>query len=312
LPHLFDFSATDGSDPDLLGGKGAGLARMTSLGLPVPPGFTITTEACRLTMSEGHVPDDLWEEVDRAIARLEQATDRKFGSGPVPILLSVRSGAKFSMPGMMDTILNLGINDKVVQILIDWSGDPHFAWDAYRRFVQMYGDVVLGVDEGLFQEVLTQLRAAAGVEDDSELGADALETATRRFQAIVEEHRPGQLPSDPTEQLRGAITAVFNSWNTKRAIEYRRINSIPDDLGTAANVQMMVFGDLGDDSGTGVCFTRDPGTGARIIYGDYLPRAQGEDVVAGIRNPLTLDQLGELHPACHRQLLEIMSGLEAH
>ena len=312
MPHLFDFSATNGSDPDLLGGKGAGLARMTSLGLPVPPGFTITTEACRLTMREGHVPDDLWDEVDGAITRLETSTGRKFGGGPVPILLSVRSGAKFSMPGMMDTILNLGINDQVVETLIDWSGDPHFAWDAYRRFVQMYGDVVLGVDEGLFQEVLTQLRTEAGVDDDSELGAAALETATRRFQAIVEERRPGELPSNPTEQLRGAITAVFSSWNTKRAIEYRRINSIPDDLGTAANVQMMVFGDLGDDSGTGVCFTRDPGTGARVIYGDYLPRAQGEDVVAGIRNPLTLDQLGEIHPECHRQLLEIMNGLEAH
>ncbi|HEY6628163.1 MAG TPA: PEP/pyruvate-binding domain-containing protein, partial [Acidimicrobiia bacterium] len=312
MPHLFDFSATDGSDPDLLGGKGAGLARMTSLGLPVPPGFTITTEACRLTMRDGQVPNDLWDEVEAAIARLETSTGRKFGGGPVPILLSVRSGSKFSMPGMMDTILNLGINDEVVRTLIDWSGDAHFAWDAYRRFVQMYGDVVLGVADGLFEEVLTELRAKAGVEDDSELGADDLEKATRRFQAIVEEQRPGAMPSDPVEQLHGAISAVFSSWNTKRAIEYRRINAIPDDLGTAANVQMMVFGDLGDDSGTGVCFTRDPGTGARLVYGDYLPRAQGEDVVAGIRNPLTLDELGELHPKCHRQLLEIMDGLEAH
>ena len=312
MPHLFDFSATDGSDPDLLGGKGAGLARMTSLGLPVPPGFTITTEVCRLTMRDGRVPVDLWGEVDSAIARLEDKTGRSFGSGPVPILLSVRSGAKFSMPGMMDTILNLGINDDVVKTLISWSGDPHFAWDAYRRFVQMYGDVVLGVDEILFQDVLGELRTSAGVTDDSELDAAHLEVATRQFQAIVEKLRPGQLPTDPREQLKGAITAVFSSWNTKRAIEYRRINAIPDDLGTAANVQMMVFGDLGDDSGTGVCFTRDPGTGARLVYGDYLPRAQGEDVVAGIRNPLTLDELGELHPKCHRQLLEIMDGLETH
>ena len=312
MPHLFDFSATNGSDPDLLGGKGAGLARMTSLGLPVPPGFTITTEACRVTMRDGRVPEDLWEEVDTAIARLEDKTGRSFGNGPVPILLSVRSGSKFSMPGMMDTVLNLGINDDVVKTLIEWSGDPHFAWDAYRRFVQMYGDVVLGVDEILFQDVLGELRASAGVEDDSELDAAHLEVATRQFQAIVERLRPGQLPTDPHEQLRGAITAVFSSWNTKRAIEYRRINAIPDDLGTAANVQMMVFGDLGDDSGTGVCFTRDPGTGARLVYGDYLPRAQGEDVVAGIRNPLTLDQLGELHPECHRQLLEIMDNLETH
>ncbi len=180
--------------------------------------------------------------------------------------------------------------------LTAWSGDDHFAWDVHRRFVQMYGDVVLGVDSTRFQEVLTELKGSAGVTDDSELSAGELETATRRFQAIVEEARPGQLPASPMDQLKGAITAVFESWNTKRAIEYRRINSIPDDLGTAANVQMMVFGDLGDDSGTGVCFTRDPSTGSRVIYGDYLPRAQGEDVVAGIRNTLSLDELAGLHP----------------
>jgi pyruvate,orthophosphate dikinase len=312
LPHLYDFSATDGSDRDLLGGKGAGLARMTSLGLPVPAGFTITTDVCRAAMLAGEIPEDLWPEVDAAVARLEQTTGRTFGSGPVPLLLSVRSGAKFSMPGMMDTVLNLGINDEVVKAMIDWSGDPHFGWDAYRRFVQMYGDVVLGVDEGLFQEVLTELRVARGVEDDSALTAEDLETATRRFREIVERERPGEIPEDPIQQLRGAVTAVFLSWNTKRAIEYRRINAIPDDLGTAANVQTMVFGDLGDDSGTGVCFTRDPSTGEKVIYGDYLPRAQGEDVVSGTRNALTLDQLAELHPECHRQLIEIMEGLEAH
>ncbi len=216
------------------------------------------------------------------------------------------------MPGMMDTVLNLGINDEVVKALIDWSGDAHFGWDAYRRFIQMYGNVVLGVDEHRFQEVLTELRAGRGVEDDSALTPEDLETATARFRKIVEEERPGELPVDAMEQLRGAITAVFRSWNTKRAVEYRRINSIADDLGTAANVQMMVFGDLGDDSGTGVCFTRDPSTGERAIYGDYLPRAQGEDVVAGIRNTLTLDQLAGLHPECHRRLLEIMDGLESH
>jgi pyruvate,orthophosphate dikinase len=312
MPQLYDFSATDGSDRDLLGGKGAGLARMTSLGLPVPPGFTITTDVCRAAMTTGQVPADLWPEVDAAVTRLEQETGRVFGGGPAPLLLSVRSGAKFSMPGMMDTILNLGLNDDVVKTLIEWSGDPHFAWDAYRRFVQMYADVVLGVDEHLFQGVLAELREKRGVDDDSELATEDLETATDRFRQIVERERPGELPYDPAEQLRGAITAVFESWNTKRAIEYRRINSIPDDLGTAANVQMMVFGDLGDDSGTGVCFTRDPSTGEKKVYGDYLPRAQGEDVVAGIRNTLTLDQLADLHPECHRQLLEIMGGLESH
>ena len=312
MPHLYDFSATDGSDRDLLGGKGAGLARMTSLGLPVPAGFTITTDVCRVAMTTGEIPSDLWPEVDVAVARLEQASGRGFGAGAAPLLLSVRSGAKFSMPGMMDTVLNLGINDEVVKALIDWSGDAHFGWDAYRRFIQMYGNVVLGVDEHRFQEVLTELRAGRGVEDDSELTPEDLETATARFREIVEEERPGELPADAMEQLRGAITAVFRSWDTKRAVEYRRINSIADDLGTAANVQMMVFGDLGDDSGTGVCFTRDPSTGERAIYGDYLPRAQGEDVVAGIRNTLTLDQLAGLHPECHRRLLEIMDGLESH
>ncbi len=312
MPHLYDFADGDGSDRDLLGGKGAGLAEMTHLGLPIPPGFTITTEVCRATMHTGDVPGDLWDEVDAAVARLEQKTGRTFGAGPVPVLLSVRSGAKFSMPGMMDTVLNIGINDDVATSLIEWSGDAHFAWDAYRRFVQMYADVVLGVPDRHFQEVLTNLRIKKGVADDSLLDAEDLERATRMFQAIVEEQRPGQLPTDPREQLRGAIEAVFKSWSNKRAVDYRRINNIPDELGTAANVQMMVFGDLGDDSGTGVCFTRDPATGAKVHYGDYLPRAQGEDVVAGIRNTMTLDELAGLHPECHARLLEIMDLLERH
>ena len=312
MPHLFDFADADGSDKELFGGKGAGLAEMTSLDLPVPPGFTITTEVCRHAMETGALPGDLWEEVDAAVARLEKATGRTFGSGPEPVLLSVRSGAKFSMPGMMDTVLNIGINDEVVEALISWSGDPHFGWDAYRRFTQMYADVVLGIPDHHFQKVLAELRAEADVEDDSKLTAEDLETATRRFQAIVEEERPGELPHEPIDQLRGAIAAVFNSWSNKRARDYRRLNRIPDDLGTAANVQMMVFGDLGDDSGTGVCFTRDPATGERLSYGDYLPRAQGEDVVAGIRNTMTLEELAGLHPSCHARLLEIMDELEKH
>ncbi|MFZ0013930.1 MAG: pyruvate, phosphate dikinase [Acidimicrobiia bacterium] len=312
MTHLYDFADADGSDKDLLGGKGAGLAEMTRLGLPVPPGFIITTDVCRITMDLGVVPADLWDEVESAVGRLETATGRSFGSGPVPILLSVRSGAKFSMPGMMDTVLNIGVNDEVVKALEEWSGDPHFAWDAYRRFVQMYADVVLGVPDHHFQEVLTNLRNKRGVEDDSELTASDLERATQMFRAIVEEQRPGELPQDPREQLRGAIAAVFQSWSNKRAIDYRRIHNIPDELGTAANVQMMVFGDLGDDSGTGVCFTRDPATGARASYGDYLPRAQGEDVVAGIRNTLSLDELAGLHERCHRELLATMDLLERH
>ncbi len=236
MPNLYDFADADGSDKELLGGKGAGLAEMTSLGLPVPPGFTLTTEVCRHAMKTGELPDDLWNEVDDAVARLEKATGRTYGSGPEPVLLSVRSGAKFSMPGMMDTVLNIGINDEIVAALIEWSGDRHFAWDAYRRFTQMYADVVLGIPDHHFQEVLTDLRTQAAVDNDSLLSADDLETATRRFQAIVEEHRPGELPNDPMEQLRGAISAVFKSWSNKRARDYRRLNRIPDDLGTAANV----------------------------------------------------------------------------
>jgi len=312
LPYLYDFIDADGSNKDLLGGKGAGLAEMTGLGLPVPPGFTITTDVCREAMETGSLPDHLWDEGTAAIERLEQATGRTFGAGPEPLLVSVRSGAKMSMPGMMDTVLNIGINDEVAQTLIDWSGDPHFAWDAYRRFIQMYADVVLGISNHHFQEVLESLRSERGVEDDSKLTAEDLEKATREFRSIVEEQRPGELPDEAIEQLRGAIGAVFNSWSNKRAVEYRRIHKIPDDLGTAANVQMMVFGDLGKDSGTGVCFTRDPATGERVSYGDYLPQAQGEDVVAGIRNTLTLDDLAGLHPECHAELIETMDRLEKH
>jgi len=312
LSLVYDFSATDGSDADLLGGKGAGLARMTSLGLPVPPGFTIPTEVCREVMVTGEAPEGLWPEVAEAITRLESQTGRSFGGGPVPLLLSVRSGAEISMPGMMDTVLNIGINDDVVSILADWSGDDHFAWDVYRRFVQMYANVVLGLDEKLFQKVLADLRTFRGVGHDADLTAADLERATRLFQSIVKDHHPDGIPADPVEQVEGAISAVFRSWNSDRAVSYRRINRIRNDLGTAATVQMMVFGDLGDSSGTGVCFTRDPATGARLSYGDYLPRAQGEDVVAGIRNTLSLDDLAELHPGCHRKLIEIMENLEEH
>jgi pyruvate,orthophosphate dikinase len=309
---LFDFDNVGTPDPERLGGKGAGLARMTSLGLPVPPGFILTTEVCRHFMKTGEMPANLWTGVTEAVARLEERTDRSFGGGPIPLLLSVRSGGAMSMPGMMDTVLNLGINDDVVKKLASWSGDEHFAWDAYRRFVQMYGDVVLGIEEDRFQAILTDLRRERGADSDADLTTADLRSATEQFKAVVEEERPGDLPDDPMDQLRGAVTAVFSSWGNRRAVDYRRIHGIPDDAGTACNVQMMVFGDLGDDSGTGVCFTRDPGTGEKGTYGDYLPRAQGEDVVAGVRNPLTLDELAELQPECHRQLIEIMSEIESY
>ncbi len=312
MAYVFDFEAADPTDRELLGGKGAGLAQMTQLGLPVPPGFTITTEACRVMMKDGSLPDELWEEVDEAVARLEKTTSRTFGAGPHPLLLSVRSGAVHSMPGMMDTVLNLGVTESMVEILIQWSGDPHFAWDAYRRFLQMYADVVLDVPDRHFQAVLSELRGKRGAESDADLTVDDLREASARFRGIVSEHASRPIPSEPRLQLKGAIEAVFRSWNNRRAVDYRRLNGIPDDLGTACNVQMMVFGDLGPNSGTGVCFTRDPGSGLSDPYGDYLPQAQGEDVVAGIRNTLSLDELADIHPEPFTRLTDIMDGLEKH
>lgn len=310
--YVFDFSAGNGADKDLLGGKGAGLATMTAIGLPVPPGFTLSTEACRRYLAEGKVPEVLWDEVQAARQRLEAVTGRIVGAtDSPPLLLSVRSGAKFSMPGMMDTVLNLGINDNVVGALAEWADNEHFAWDAYRRFVQTYGKVVLRVDDQEFERILTELRAARGVADDASLTTEDLEQATRRFQQIIA--NAGQEISDaPGDQLRAAIIAVFSSWTNRRARRYRRLNNIDDDLGTACNVQMMVFGDLGDDSGTGVCFTRDPATGEAMAYGDYLPNAQGEDVVAGIRNTLRLEDLAKRHPEHHAHLVGIMQTLERH
>jgi pyruvate,orthophosphate dikinase len=306
-----DFGEGDLSMKDLLGGKGAGLAEMTSLGLAVPPGFTVTTDACRYVMRTGEMPPDLWDQVDEAVARLEAEADRTFGGGPAPLLVSVRSGASISMPGMMDTVLNLGINDELLPTLIEWSQDEHFSYDAYRRFLQMYGDVVLGVDDRPFERILSDLRVRRGVPDDSKLTAEDLRDATEQFLSYI--HDTGnRVPADPRAQIHDAIEAVFRSWDNPRARRYRKINHIPDDLGTAANVQMMVFGDLGEDSGTGVCFTRDPATGEPKAFGDYLPMAQGEDVVAGTRNTLTLDDLGERHPDVHERLLEIMELIERH
>ncbi|GIU92011.1 MAG: pyruvate, phosphate dikinase [Acidimicrobiia bacterium] len=310
-PLVVDFADGDGSRRDLLGGKGAGLAEMTRIGLRVPPGFVITTEACRMYLDRGELPPGLWEQVEEAVARLEEKSGRTFGGGPAPLLVSVRSGAPISMPGMMDTVLNLGINPDLLPTLIEWSQDPTFAYDAYRRFLQMYADVVLGLPDELFDRILADLRERRGVESDADLTADDLAEVVERFTGVIQE-RGAKVPDDPMTQLREAIVAVFRSWNNRRAIDYRRIHGIPDDLGTAANVQMMVFGDLGDDSGTGVAFTRDPATGEKKPFGDYLPRAQGEDVVAGIRNTLTLDDLARLLPHVHSELLEVMETLERH
>ena len=309
VPVLVDFDQADPSDRELLGGKGAGLAHMISMGLDVPPGFTVTTEACRHFLRTGEVPNGMWDEVDAAISRLEAKLERTFGGGPAPLLVSVRSGAVQSMPGMMDTVLNLGINADLVETVASWADDDHFAYDAYRRFIQMYSNVVLQLKMAPFERALSRARQEAGAKDDTELSADDLRRLVSEYDGIVR-GQGAKIPEDPRVQLRQAITAVFRSWNTERAKTYRRINHIPDDLGTAANVQTMVFGDLGPTSGTGVCFTRDPSTGEKTPFGDYLPQAQGEDVVAGIRNTLTLDDLADRHPAVHAQLLETMERLE--
>jgi pyruvate, orthophosphate dikinase len=297
---------------DLLGGKGANLAEMTNIGLPVPPGFTITTEACRYFLQHGSVPDGLAAEVDEHLHRMEQAMGRQLGDPADPLLVSVRSGAKFSMPGMMDTVLNIGITDESVHGLAKQSGNERFAWDAYRRLVQMFGKTVLGIDGEAFEDALDEAKRAKGTTNDLDLDAGDLSQLTETFKQIVRDHTGHDFPQHPHEQMDLAIQAVFNSWNSSRAVLYRRQERIPADLGTAVNVVAMVFGNLGADSGTGVAFTRDPATGQQGIYGDYLQNAQGEDVVAGIRNTVPLQDLEKIDPASYRQLLEIMRALENH
>ncbi len=297
----------------LLGGKGANLAEMTNLGLPVPPGFTITTDACKAYMNGGdQLPSGLMDEVASALAALEQKMQKSLGDDADPLLVSVRSGAPFSMPGMMDTVLNLGLNDTSVKGLAKQTDNERFALDSYRRFVQMFGKIVLDIDGDLFEEALTELREQLGVATDPELDAGALTGLVETFKGIVKSEANVDFPQDPREQLRYAIEAVFKSWNGKRARDYRKFEGIPDDLGTAVNVQTMVFGNKGDDSGTGVAFTRDPATGEKRPYGDFLTNAQGEDVVAGIRATEPLDAMGKTFPEPHRQLHEVMETLERH
>src|SRR5499425_733825 len=309
---VYAFSEGNKDLKDLLGGKGANLAEMTNIGLPVPPGFTITTEACRHYLEHGGVPDGLAEEVGEHLGRMEQAMGRQLGDPADPLLVSVRSGAKFSMPGMMDTVLNIGITDDSVHGLAKQSGNERFAWDAYRRLVQMFGKTVLGIDGEAFEHALDEAKRAKGTANDLDLDAGDLSQLTERFKDIVRERTGREFPQNPHEQMDLAILAVFNSWNSSRAVLYRRQERIPADLGTAVNVVAMVFGNLGADSGTGVAFTRDPGTGQPGIYGDYLQNAQGEDVVAGIRNTVPLQDLERIDPASYRQLLEIMKTLENH
>ncbi|HDD64790.1 MAG TPA: pyruvate, phosphate dikinase [Firmicutes bacterium] len=302
-----------GDMKDLLGGKGAGLAEMTNAGIPVPPGFTITTEMCTYYYQHnGKFPDDFDQQLNEYLKKLEEVTGKKFGSSENPLLVSVRSGAKISMPGMMDTILNLGLNDEVVKGLAKNSGDERFAYDAYRRFIQMFGNVVMGIDKNKFEKYLEEKKKERGVEYDSELTADDLKDLVEKFKQVYKEETGEDFPQDPMVQLKMAIEAVFKSWNNPRAITYRKINKIPDDLGTAVNIVTMVFGNMGDDSGTGVGFTRNPSTGEEEFYGEYLTNAQGEDVVAGIRTPKPISELEKEMPEVYKQLKEITKRLEKH
>jgi len=313
VPKLvYDFTEGNKDLKDLLGGKGANLAEMTNLGLPVPPGFIITTEACRYYLEQGSTPAGLDEEIAAHLDQLESAMGRKLGDPADPLLVSVRSGAKFSMPGMMDTVLNIGLSDESVQGLAKQSGNERFAWDAYRRLLQMFGKTVLGVDGEHFEHALDAAKQARGVRNDIDLDAGDLQNLVETFKGIIKTQTGRDFPQDPREQLDLAIKAVFNSWNAPRAILYRRQERIPTDLGTAVNVVAMVFGNLGLDSGTGVAFTRDPATGHQGVYGDYLQNAQGEDVVAGIRNTIPLQDLETIDKASYDQLMQIMRTLENH
>src|SRR5579863_10026298 len=310
---VYLFSEGSAKMRDLLGGKGAGVAEMTNAGLPVPPGFTITTEACNAYYDAGkQFPQGMWEQAQEALKIIEQQTGKGFGKKDNPLLVSVRSGAKFSMPGMMDTVLNLGINDETVQGLVTLTGDERFAYDAYRRFIQMFSKIVLDTDPKDFEQVLEQYREKAGVKTDAEIPADALKQMVGEFKQIAERQSGEPFPTDVYQQLSKAIEAVFSSWNNKRAIDYRNFNKIAHDLGTAVNVQSMVFGNMGSDSGTGVAFTRNPSTGEKQLYGEYLLNAQGEDVVAGIRTPSKISRLEHDLPHVYQQFQEIAHRLEQH
>jgi pyruvate, orthophosphate dikinase len=313
---VYQFNEGDKSMKNLLGGKGANLAEMTSIGLPVPPGFTITTEVCNHYSAHTSYPDGVDAQVAAALAALEQDTGKKFGDAADPLLISVRSGARASMPGMMDTILNLGLNDTTVQGVIATTGNPRFAYDCYRRFVSMYGDVVLGCkpehedERDPFEEILEAAKETKGIQYDTELDEGDLKDLVVKFKAAVKERTGNDFPDDPLQQLWGAITAVFGSWNNDRAVAYRRLYDIPDTWGTAVNVQTMVYGNTGEESGTGVAFTRDPATGEDVFYGEFLVNAQGEDVVAGVRTPRPVVELAEVFPPAYEQLLEVRQTLE--
>src|SRR5579862_9397919 len=312
--YFFGDGKADGNGKmkDELGGKGAGLAEMTNASLPVPPGFTIQTEACREFMRHGQVSIEVDRQMDEALNHLEQLQRQKLGKGENPLLVSVRSGAKFSMPGMMDTILNLGLNDQSVEALAKRSNNPRFAYDSYRRLIQMFGNVVLEIPKAAFDEVFDGKKKQKKAKLDTDLDAKALKEVIAEYKKVVKKHAKRDFPQDAHEQLVMARDAVFRSWQNDRAKHYRRINNISDDLGTAVNVQAMVFGNLGDTSGTGVGFTRNPASGAKEFYGEFLMNAQGEDVVAGIRTPVPILELQKVMPSVYDQLREITTRLEKH
>jgi pyruvate,orthophosphate dikinase len=297
---------------EILGGKGANLAEMSNIGLNVPPGFTCTTTACKAYQAEEKLPDGLMDEVKLNLSRLEELTGKKFGGTEKPLFVSVRSGAAVSMPGMMDTVLNLGMNEQTLAAYIAMTGNERAGWDSYRRFINMFGDVVMGIDHEHFEAQMTALKSEVGVELDTDLSAEQLKELCRRYAKVYREHMSEDFPTDPLTQLQHGIEAVYKSWNVPRAVTYRKINKIEGLLGTAVNVQTMVFGNTGETSGTGVCFTRDPGTGENVFYGEFLMNAQGEDVVAGIRDPLPIAKLADYLPECHRELLEVKDKLEGH
>ena len=311
--YVYLFKEGNETMRNLLGGKGANLAEMTILGIPVPQGFIVTTEACNKYYNDRKViSEEVLEQIQNNIAKLEEITGKKFGSLENPLLVSVRSGARVSMPGMMDTILNLGLNDEAVEVVAKQTNNPRFAYDSYRRFVQMFSDVVMGIEKRLFENIIDEMKEARGVHYDTELTADDLKELVVKFKDLYKKEMKKDFPQDPKEQLVEAITAVFRSWDNPRAIVYRRLNDIPGEWGTAVNVQEMVFGNKGDTSGTGVAFSRNPSTGEKGIYGEYLMNAQGEDVVAGIRTPLPITKLNEQNPALYKQFIDIVNKLENH
>ena len=311
--YVYFFNEGNGKMRELLGGKGANLAEMTNLGMPVPYGFTVSTEACTRYYDDGRkIGEDIQEQIYEKLGTLEEKSGKKFGDPVNPLLVSVRSGARASMPGMMDTILNLGLNDVVVEGLAKKTGNPRFAYDSYRRFVQMFSDVVMELPKSNFEKIIDEMKEARGIKLDTEFNADDMKEMAAKFKAYYKQEKGEEFPSDPKVQLMEAVKAVFRSWDNPRANYYRRMNDIPYSWGTAVNVQMMVFGNTGDNSGTGVAFTRNAATGENKLFGEFLINAQGEDVVAGIRTPYPISKLEEIMPDVYKQFVEVADRLEKH